>query len=152
MSKNLISGLIIVALLVVGGAFLIKNSPSTQKVQISTRMESIPVITKGISKRKAIDSVIPNKIKEIIITGSSFKFDPKTITVKKGQKIKLLFKNAQGNHNLVIDELNARTGLLKAGEEESVDFTADKAGVFKYYCSVGNHRAMGMEGTFTVEE
>jgi hypothetical protein len=38
-----------------------------------------------------------------------------------------------------------------AGASDVVEFTADKAGTFEYYCSVGNHRAMGMKGTLTVK-
>src|SRR3990167_9256749 len=37
------------------------------------------------------------------------------------------------------------------GQSASVEFTADKAGGFEYYCSVGTHRAMGMVGAFIVE-
>ncbi|KKT09719.1 MAG: Plastocyanin [candidate division WWE3 bacterium GW2011_GWB2_43_22] len=57
----------------------------------------------------------------------------------------------EGTHDLRLDEFNVATKLLKAGETDTVEFTADKAGVFEYYCSVGEHRKMGMVGTLTVE-
>lgn len=54
-------------------------------------------------------------------------------------------------HDFVIDELNIRTKRIAGGESDSVTFTADKTGAFEYYCSVGNHREMGMKGRLIVE-
>jgi plastocyanin len=51
----------------------------------------------------------------------------------------------------LIDELNIRTKRIAGGESDSVTFTADKTGAFEYYCSVGNHREMGMKGRLIVE-
>lgn len=90
-------------------------------------------------------------VKEFIVTGSPFKFVPATITVKKGDTVKITFKNLGGTHDFVIDELGVKTKTLPAGGEEVVQFVASKAGTFEYYCSVGNHRAMGMVGKITVE-
>ena len=39
---------------------------------------------------------------------------------------------------------------LHIGEEQTITFVADKTGGFEFYCSVGNHRAMGMVGTLIV--
>jgi len=57
----------------------------------------------------------------------------------------------EGTHDFVIDEFNVATKMTKTGETDTVEFIADKAGVFEYYCSVGEHRKMGMVGTLTVE-
>lgn len=92
------------------------------------------------------------EVKEIVIEGSNFKFDPNTITVKKGEKTKVVFKNVGGMHDFKVDELGIATEVIKDGEEETVEFTADKAGTFEFYCSVGQHRQMGMKGTLVVEE
>ena len=37
------------------------------------------------------------------------------------------------------------------GQIDEVEFVVDKAGTFEYYCSVGNHRQMGMVGKLIVE-
>lgn len=92
------------------------------------------------------------EVKEFDVTGSPFKFDPASITVKKGDTVRINFTNAEGMHDWVIDEFNARTKVIKGGESETIEFVADKAGSFEYYCSVGNHRAQGMVGTLVVEE
>lgn len=90
-------------------------------------------------------------VKEFTVSGQNFSFIPNSITVKKGDKVKITFKNIEGFHNLAIDEFNVVTKTIKNGEEESVEFIADKVGSFEYYCSVGTHRAMGMWGTLKVE-
>src|SRR5438034_3495834 len=43
------------------------------------------------------------------VTGANFSFDPKTMTVKKGDKVKVVFKNAEGFHDWNLDEFNAHT-------------------------------------------
>ncbi|MEK7545721.1 MAG: plastocyanin/azurin family copper-binding protein [Patescibacteria group bacterium] len=90
-------------------------------------------------------------VKTFIVTGSSFSFDVKEMRVKKGDKVRIVFKNAEGFHDWVVDEFNARSAKLQAGGTETVEFTADKSGTFEYYCSVGQHRANGMKGNLIVE-
>lgn len=90
--------------------------------------------------------------KEFTVNGANYSFSPSTITVKKGDKVRIIFENIEGFHDFRIDELNAATRQIRAGDHDVVEFTADKAGSFEYYCSVGKHRAMGMKGTLVVTE
>ena len=149
MNKNIILGVIALAVVGVGAAFFLKSSPS-QMIAPETQVETTAP-TEAIMEKDATDSAMSEEVREFSVTGSPFKFDPKEIKVKKGDKVKITFKNASGTHSFVIDELNVKTAVLNAGAQESVEFTADKAGRFEYYCSVGNHKAMGMVGTLTVE-
>lgn len=87
----------------------------------------------------------------ISVSGKKFAFTPAEIRVKQGQKVKINFTNTEGFHDLVIDEFNVRTPQINAGASAAVEFTADKAGTFSYYCSVANHRELGMEGKLIVE-
>lgn len=89
--------------------------------------------------------------KEIVVEGINYAFKPSSITVKKGEKTRILFKNTGGTHDFVVDELNIRTAMIQGNTEDFVEFTPDKIGSFKFYCSFGNHRAMGMEGTIIVQ-
>lgn len=88
---------------------------------------------------------------DFTIVGGNYKFDVKEIKVKKGDMVKIIFKNEEGMHDFVLDEFNAKTNVLKEGEEETLTFVADKSGTFEYYCSVGQHRKMGMVGKLVVE-
>lgn len=89
---------------------------------------------------------------EVVIEGTEFKFLPTTLTFKKGETVKLVFKNTgKMPHDWVIDELNVRTKIINGGETDTIEFTPQLTGAFEYYCSVGAHRANGMKGTFIVE-
>ncbi len=89
-------------------------------------------------------------VKEFTVTGQNFSFSPSTLSVNKGDKVRITFKNSGGTHDWVIDEFNARTQRISGGQTETIEFTADKTGTFEYYCSVGTHRQMGMKGALTV--
>lgn len=91
-------------------------------------------------------------VKTFTVTGENFSFEPSTLTVKKGDTVRVVFKNEDGFHDFVIDELNVATKQIQGGSEETVEFVADKVGTFEYYCSVGKHRDMGMKGILTVTE
>lgn len=78
-------------------------------------------------------------------------FSVKDITVNKGDKVKIKVTVTSGSHNFNIDEFNIHEAT-PSNEEVVIEFTADKAGEFVYYCSMPGHRANGHWGTLTVVE
>lgn len=114
------------------------KSSSTTTPPATMQQETTPSETAG-------------KIKTFQVEASSFFFNPKEIKVKKGDKVKIVLNNKAGMHDWVLDEFNARTETIQAGQTAEVEFTADKTGTFEYYCSVGNHRQLGMVGNLIVE-
>lgn len=149
-----------IALLVVIGGFLFYSNQN--KTVAPTTDDS-----KMVADNEKNESVEENKMEEkdeeddsnedstearvINVKGSPFKFEPSEIKVKKGEKVKIVFMNEKGMHDWVNDEFDAKTKQIKDGQTDSVEFTADKTGTFEYYCSVGNHRQMGMVGNLIVE-
>lgn len=136
--------IIIILVLIVLGLFVFarkSNSPANLNVA-DTNTPVIPVSNENTSEAP---------VREFTVTGQNFSFTPSTMAVKDGDRVKITFKNTEGFHDLKIDEFNVATRQLKAGEEDVVEFIADKTGSFEYYCSVGSHRAMGMKGTLVVE-
>ncbi len=91
-----------------------------------------------------------NNVLAVTVHGSNYKFSPSTIAAKLGQTVRVTFTNDGGLHDFVIDAFNAKTSQIQGGKSETIEFVADKKGSFEYYCSVGQHRAMGMKGTLTV--
>ena len=89
--------------------------------------------------------------KEFTVLATPFTFSLSEIKVKKGDRVKITFRNDQGMHDWVVDEFNVRTKQLQAGQSEIIEFVADKTGTFEYYCSVNGHRQMGMKGSLIVE-
>lgn len=151
--KNSIIAIIVVAIgiliwFVVAGA---KDTTAPTPITVSTGTQK-PYVAPETGTPTTAE---PSTLEPVTFTveGSMPKFAPNVLSVKKGQPVTIIFKNIAGMHDLVIDEFaGARTQIIKAGETETITFTADKAGSFEYYCSVGTHRAMGMVGTLTVTE
>lgn len=85
----------------------------------------------------------------IVMTTGNFFFNPSTITASPGQRILIDFTSNTGTHDFVIDELNVDYDIEEGG---NYIFTVpDEPGTYSYYCSIGSHRAMGMEGTLIIE-
>ncbi len=90
--------------------------------------------TDPIMKKKETTQ-IPPAMKEFSMTAKKWEFTPATITVNKGDKVKLSIKSLDVNHGFAISEFNVNTKLVP-GETEMVEFTADKSGTFTFFCNV----------------
>lgn len=85
---------------------------------------------------------------------ANFSFSPSLIEVEAGQTIKVKLVNTQGTHDFVIDDLGVSTKIIATGSEEVVEIVipADASGSeYVFYCSIGNHRALGMTGVLRVK-
>ncbi|MEK7498016.1 MAG: plastocyanin/azurin family copper-binding protein [Patescibacteria group bacterium] len=109
------------------------------------------VVEKSSEPAPLVETSNLSTIKEFTVNGSNFVFQPKEIKVSKGYTVKIIFKDNDGMHNLVVDGYNVKTNIIKGGTQDSITFLADKVGQFEYYCSVENHKESGMVGTFFVE-
>lgn len=152
MNKTYIS--ILVLVLIAGVLFFViknKKSEAPMPPVIETTEESTQVINTETGSE--MEGVVANgEVKEFTVSGDNFSFKPSTITVKKGDKVKITFINSEGFHDWVVDEFGAATKQTQAPTTEVIEFIADKTGSFEYYCSVGSHRDMGMVGTLVVKE
>jgi len=89
--------------------------------------------------------------KEFTVSGHSFGFDPSTIEVKKGDVVKITFISDDISHNLYIEGYNIGTNIISKGESSTVQFTANMAGTYAFYCTVFGHKDAGMVGTLIVD-
>ena len=96
-------------------------------------------------------TVVAHPLKEFAVTGKNFEFSVKEIRVKKGDFVHINFTSTDSMHDLRVSEYNVGAATVSAGNSSSVEFAADKAGSFEFFCSIGNHRQMGMVGKFIVE-
>lgn len=138
--------------IIVIASYLLLNTFKTPAKEV---MEApSPNSTESVATEEAAPAPtpVPEEIKTFNVSADNFSFSLSEIRVKKGDKVKIIFKNDEGFHDWVVDEFAARTPKLKAGESAEAEFVADKPGAFEYYCSVGSHRAMGMKGNLVVEE
>ncbi len=130
------------------------EAPAVDDGTLSVGLEEKPLTPSGDVVQNPVTSqepVIKNGVKEFTISGQNFSFTPNSISVKKDDKVRIIFQNNMGFHDFKIDEYGIATKQAKAPYQEILEFTASKAGSFEFYCSVGTHRAMGMFGTFKVE-
>lgn len=161
MKKKLLVVFIVVLLSIAGGlSFAIYQTGAIKFGQVDS-----PVPTQVMLHDTANDPIDQNTkdtqikaqgvqmggIKSGIIEASNFKFTPDAMGVNLGDTVTVTFKNTGGMHNFVIDEFNVKSKTLKSGESEEITFVANKKGTFQYYCSTGQHRAMGMVGTIVVQ-
>ena len=156
--QKLIIGAII-ALAVIGGGFWFGNRANGPEEVLNQDKSAVsPSETQSENSESELDNeaiVIEesNEVKEFTVIGSSdFRFSLSEMRVKSGDTVRITFKNESGFHDWRLDEFDAVTKQIEAGKEETIEFVADKAGTFEYYCSVGKHRELGMKGSFIVEE
>lgn len=84
--------------------------------------------------------------------GGNLAYDKKTLTAKAGEVTVDFTNEASVPHNVVIEQGEDEAGTTETiqGSETSKSFTLT-AGTYTFYCSVGQHRQAGMEGTLTVQ-
>ena len=134
-----------------GAVILLQNVAKRLEIELTDERAVDAIVALLNSSRSEEVATVVTEIKEFAVTGDNFSFSPAEIKVKQGDRVKIIFTNARGNHDFKLDEFAVATKLLKAGESETVEFVASKTGSFEYYCSVGTHRAMGMVGKLVVE-
>ncbi len=116
--------------------------------------------TVGMHRANGMEGVLvvtaPTQPRALTFTGTNFAFDPSTVTVAPSEALSVTFMNAMGTHDIVF-ELDGgrveRTPIIRGGEQAAIAFAAPAVpGTYAYYCSVGMHRANGMEGTLVVSD
>ena len=89
---------------------------------------------------------------EFTMTAKDSGFDPSVITVKKGEKVRLIITATDCEHEFRLDAFDI-IQVLKKGDPEIIEFTANKAGTFEFKCSVYCGKGHGkMKGKLLVED
>jgi len=96
----------------------------------------------------AVGVLLVRRVKEAELEMYDYRFDPKTIKGKPGQKVTLELKNeGKTEHNLTIDSQHIDKDVEK-GEDAKVAVTLPKSGAIHFYCSY--HKTKGMAGSLSV--
>ncbi len=91
-------------------------------------------------------------VHEIRMTAKKYEFTPNSIHVKKGEHVKLLITALDHDHGFKLAAFDIQQEL-KEGETTTIEFTADKAGTFRFACShVCGFGHRGMKAELVVEE
>ena len=73
--------------------------------------------------------------KTIEVTASKFQFDPATLSVEQGDKVRLRVHSADQTHGFAIKAFRVKAPISKSGEVVTIEFVADRAGTFDITCS-----------------
>ncbi len=95
--------------------------------------------------------VVASQVKEFTVTAKNWDFTPATITVNKGDRVRLKITSADVPHSFTLPDFKIDQ-KLEPGIVATVEFTADRAGEFGFRCMVfcgSGHR--GMKGTLVVK-
>ncbi len=80
-------------------------------------------------------TILQGDIKEFRITAKQFAFEPETIEVNKGDKVRLIVTTVDVPHGIGIPEYGI-SQRLDVGKPATIEFIADKGGDFTSFCSV----------------
>jgi plastocyanin len=83
-----------------------------------------------------------------------YRLDPADPTVKAGQVSIKATNDGQVPHSIEVEGPNGDQELesdLSPGDSGTLTVDLSKPGTYEWYCPVGNHKEMGMEGEITVK-
>ena len=140
----IILGIAIIVLLIIAGFFILSlnlNKSDIQGAEDSKNNNSNSASAANANQNSSNSNVQINSnkpagpsAKTFTVTAKSWDFEPKTIKVKKGDKVVLNIKALDVAHGFMIPEFNIDE-MLPAGKTTKVEFTPAKSGNFTFYCS-----------------
>ncbi len=130
----------IIVILAIGGILIFVNQKSlSPNTQVSGKFVS--------ENNSALASnAVSGSLRVINLRAVKFSYDPGTITVKKGEHVRIVIDNSDTTHGIVIPSLGV-SGI------DSMEFTANTSGTYEFKCPTfcgSGHR--NMTGTLVVEE
>jgi len=135
----------------VGNMFLQQNQDNQMESEVS-EVEA-PESEQVTATETSDNELAPQS--EFEIDMDNYTFSESEIVVRAGEKITIKLNTIEGNHDLIIDELDVRSEHFKTGESGEMTFTVGEEHIgntYEFYCSVGSHRALGMVGKITIVE
>ncbi len=90
-------------------------------------------------------------VKTFEVLATRFSFEPATIEVTQGDRVRLLVTSADGVHGVGIRKFKVNTLIPRGAKPVAIEFTASEAGTFPIVCSeaCGDGHA-DMRGTLVV--
>lgn len=132
-----------------------------QKAVVKEVQSPTPVQTEPISKlviksetgpTEVIELPSEEAVKTFSLVAQQWEFEPRTITVSKGDKVHLTITSKDVTHGFTIKEYGIAEKIIP-GKTTKVEFVADKAGTFSFFCSVPCGKGhTGMNGQLIVME
>ena len=140
-----IASLILISLVLFGCT---QAKSDNQKINENTIVNNADIETK---ENTTASNKADIETKEFTINAKQSVFEPSTIKVKLGDKVKLTLTSLDVSHGFTLPEFEINE-TIPAGKSIQIEFIASKKGNFEFYCSVycGAEHSQ-MKGTLIVE-
>ena len=151
--KFILIGIVVIAVVLLGiGLFMnIRKTDNSGSDMVLSENADSGQPENPVSEEMEGSDAEETDVVTIRMEAGSFYYAPSEIRVSAGDKVKIELTSVDMMHDFNIDELNVKSPVTLAGETSVIEFIAEEPGEYEYYCSVGNHRAMGQVGTLIVE-
>lgn len=74
-------------------------------------------------------------VKTFDVVAKRFAFEPATVEVRQGDRVRIVVRSADGVHGIGIRRFRVNTLVPRGGRPVTVEFTASEAGTFPIVCS-----------------
>lgn len=74
-------------------------------------------------------------VKSFEVVAKRFTFEPATLEVQQGDRVRIVITSADGVHGIGIRKFKVNTLVPRGGKPVTVEFTATEAGTFPIVCS-----------------
>jgi len=138
-------GLAILALIIAAASltevFVISQQLSEQTKKADELSSQLAVISSQLSGLATKPQTGTRTIYMVVIAdmgGDGYdKFYPQTVVVQKGDKVRIVLNNTDEDmdHGFALDAYGINQ-VVKAGQTITIEFVADKPGVFEFICTV----------------
>lgn len=116
-------------------AMLLVAGCSSGVKEDSGNSAQVPAVTGDSGIEETAEAPVAPEVKTFTMTAKQWEFSPDTITVNKGDTVVLSVKSIDVTHGFAIPEFGVNERLTP-GKTVEVEFVADKAGTFPFFCSV----------------
>jgi cytochrome c oxidase subunit 2 len=124
----LLRTLVLFATVAVAGMALLPETPANAGVGKDPATAYAPA-----SPASAAGAQAP--VKTIEVVARRFAFEPATIEVTQGDRVRLIVASADGVHGVGIRKFKVNTLVPRGGKPVTIEFTASEAGTFPLICS-----------------
>lgn len=111
------------------------------------RLWTALLLALGAAGVGAPGDIPPSPPRALEMIASRFKFEPETLQVMEGDRVRLTLRSTDTEHGFSIKKMNVKVAVPKTGEPVTVEFVADKAGTYEFkcseYCGSGHGRMKG---------
>lgn len=121
-------------------------------VQGSDDVNEMVVVEEPQTNEPETGGQVPEEpVREFTMTAKRFEFNPSTITVNKGDNVRITITSIDTTHGFSLPDFSINE-RLEPNQPVTVEFVADKTGAFTFRCSVPCGSGHGsMSGTLIVK-